>query len=49
VVTDHHVGAVGLFYGAFGVARLGVRLDIALAAGALCLIALAVSPRRRWP
>ena len=32
--------AAGLFYGIVGVARLGVALDVALAAGALCLLAL---------
>ena len=39
------VAAAGLFYGVFGVARLGVRLDVALAAGGLCLLVLSRSPR----
>jgi len=32
--------AAGLFYGVFGVARLGVSLDVVLVAGALCLVVL---------
>jgi hypothetical protein len=32
--------AAGLFYGVFGVARLGVSLDLVLVAGALCLLVL---------
>jgi hypothetical protein len=36
------VGAVGILYGVFGVVRLGVGLDAALAAGALCAFVLAL-------
>jgi hypothetical protein len=39
------VAAAGLFYGVFGVARLGVGLDLVLAAGSLCLIGLSWSRR----
>ena len=34
------LGAAGLFYGAFGVARLGVGMDVVLAAGSVCLLVL---------
>ena len=37
--------AAGTFYGLFGVARLGVVLDVVLAGGALCLLALTQSRR----
>jgi len=37
------LAAVGLFYGLFGVARLGVQLDVALIAGAATLLALSVA------
>jgi len=40
------LAAAGLFYGIFGVARLGLLLDIALVAGALALCALAIAPRQ---
>jgi hypothetical protein len=43
------VAAFGLFYGLFGVFRLGVRLDIALVAGALCLPALLWHPAVQTP
>jgi hypothetical protein len=36
------LAAVGLFYGLFGVLRLGVLLDIGLVGGALALVAAAV-------
>jgi hypothetical protein len=39
------VVAAGLFYGVFGVARLGVRLDVVLAAGGLFLLVLFRSRR----
>jgi hypothetical protein len=41
------LAAAGLFYGLFGAFRLGVRLDIALVAGALCLPALLRHPAGR--
>ena len=37
------LAAVGLFYGVFGVARLGVYLDIPLIAGAAALLILAIA------
>jgi hypothetical protein len=37
------LGGLGLFYGLFGVFRLGVKIDIVLAAGAVALLALAVT------
>jgi hypothetical protein len=40
------LASVALFYGVFGVARLGVRLDYALAAGALALATLALRSTR---
>jgi hypothetical protein len=40
------LAAAGLFYGIFGVARLGVLLDIGLLAGSLALFALAFAPRQ---
>lgn len=39
------VAAAALFYGVFGVARLGVRLDVVLAAGAISLLVLSASRR----
>lgn len=39
------LGAVGLFYGLFGVARLGVPLDILLVVGAATLLTLSVMAR----
>lgn len=43
------VGAVGLFYGTFGVARLGVYLDLALVLGAAALLIAAVALRSPTP
>src|SRR5947207_257610 len=49
------LAAAGLFYGVFGAARLGVRIDLVLAAGALSLIILGLrhglvaALRRRSP
>jgi hypothetical protein len=39
------LAGAGLFYSLFGVARLGVTIDVALAAGALALVVLAASSR----
>ncbi|MBL0220925.1 MAG: hypothetical protein IPQ07_44525 [Myxococcales bacterium] len=41
---SYTLAGFGLFYGVFGVARLGVVLDLPLIAGAVTL-AVAVSPR----
>jgi hypothetical protein len=41
------LAAAGVFYGAFGAARLGVTIDLALIAGALGLVVLAALPRDR--
>ena len=41
------VGAAGIFYGIFGSLRLGVTIDWALTAGALCLLAQGVQRIRR--
>jgi hypothetical protein len=38
------LAAVGLFYGLFGVLRLGVLLDIGLVGGALALVAAVLRP-----
>jgi len=43
------LSAVGLFYGVFGVARLGVYLDIPLILGAAGLLTLALARRRSAP
>jgi hypothetical protein len=40
---------IGLFYGLYGFARLGVDLDAALVGGSAALLAVAVRPRRRLP
>lgn len=42
------LAAVGLFYGAFGALRLGVAIDVALIAGALCLALLATLTERTY-
>lgn len=41
------LAVVGLFYGLFGAARLGVRLDVALVGGAAALLVVASRQRRR--
>jgi hypothetical protein len=42
------LAAVALFYGLFGAFRLGVTMDLVLAAGGLALAGLAVAPRRSF-
>lgn len=41
------LAVAGLFYGVFGVFRLGVQLDIGLVAGAIALLAVALSTSRK--
>jgi len=41
------LGVLGMFYGAFGAFRLGVRIDVVLLAGALILMAFAMTIRTR--
>jgi hypothetical protein len=43
------LAVVGLFYGLFGFARLGVRLDLALVGGAAALLVVAFRQWRRLP
>lgn len=43
------LATAGLFYGVFGAARLGVVIDVALAAGALCLFLVALAQPQTAP